>query len=336
MSLPVKVLVVDDSAFMRRVIIDILSADAGIQVVGYARNGKDALEKISRLKPQVVTLDIEMPVMDGLTTLKHLMQTSPVPVLMLSALTTSEAEVTIKALELGAVDFVLKPARLTDMKELTSVLPAKVRAAAAVPVAQLRQHDAETRLPLMSAERLRASVKEIVAIGTSTGGPAALTRVIGALPGDLPAGVVIVQHMPPGFTAPLARRLNELSRLEVREASAGDVVRPGLALLAPAGRQMLLQRRAGRVQVQLTDQAEISTPFKPAADVLFLSVAEIYGPRSLGVILTGMGNDGVRGLKAIKERGGQVLAQDKETSVIFGMPRAAIKAGVVDRVVPLP
>jgi len=174
-----------------------------------------------------------------------------------------------------------------------------------------------------------------VAIGASTGGPAALRQVLAALPGDLPAGIVIVQHMPPGFTGPLAQRLNELAALEVREAEEGDAVRPGLVLIAPAGQQMFLERQAGVVQVRLADNAGFATLFKPSADTLFLSVARACGPRSLAVILTGMGNDGLQGLRAIKDRGGLVIAQDEGTSVVYGMPRAAAEAGLADRVLPL-
>ncbi|MDN5346727.1 MAG: two-component system, chemotaxis family, protein-glutamate methylesterase/glutaminase [Clostridia bacterium] len=335
MNWPVKVFVVDDSAFMRRLITEILKTDPDLQVVGYARNGEEALEKIPRLRPQVVTLDVEMPGMDGLATLQALMAHHPVPVVMLSALTTAEAEATIKALELGAVDFVPKPARREDMNELARILPEKVKAAALVPVARLCQGQPCSGSIPASFISTRPGRVEIVGIGTSTGGPSALQRVLTGLPGNLPAGVVIVQHMPPGFTGPLARRLNELSALEVREAGEGDVVRPGLALIAPAGRQMLLERRAGRVEVRLADEGGVPTPFKPSVDVLFLSVAREYGAGSLGVILTGMGNDGVRGLKAIKGRGGQVLAQDEASSIVYGMPRAAVEAGVVDKIVPL-
>ncbi|KYH32700.1 protein-glutamate methylesterase/protein-glutamine glutaminase [Neomoorella mulderi] len=336
MNWPVKVLVVDDSAFSRRLLIDILKADPGIQVVGYARNGEEALEKVASLQPQVVTLDLEMPVMDGLATLKNLMASSPVAVIMLSAHTAAGAEVTIKALELGAVDFVLKPAKSGDIKELARILPEKIKAAARVPVGRLcRGKPCREIIPAPFISPRQGQI-EVVAIGTSTGGPAALQQVLTALPGDLPAGIVIVQHMPPGFTGPLARRLNELAALEIREAVAGDVVRPGLALIAPAGKQMLLERHAGSVQVQLAAEAEVPTLFKPSVDVLMLSVARVYGPRSLGVILTGMGNDGVRGLKAIKERGGQVLAQDEGTCIVYGMPRAAVEAGLADQVLPLP
>lgn len=336
MSWPVKVFVVDDSAFMRRLIIEILKSDPNLQVVGYASNGEEALEKISRLQPQVVTLDVEMPGMDGLATLAALMAHYPVPVVMLSALTTAEAEATIRALELGAVDFVPKPARREDMNELAKTLPAKVKAAVLVQVGRLCQAQPCREASPAPFIAVRPGRVEIVGIGTSTGGPSALQRILTGLPGNLPAGVVVVQHMPPGFTGPLARRLNELSALEVREAAAGDVVRPGLALIAPAGRQMLLERRGGKVQVRLADEGGVPTPFKPSADVLLLSMAGEYGARSLGVILTGMGNDGVRGLKAIKERGGQVLAQDEASSIVYGMPKAAVEAGVVDKVVPLP
>ncbi|BCV20772.1 protein-glutamate methylesterase/protein-glutamine glutaminase [Moorella sp. Hama-1] len=382
MSWPVRVLVVDDSAFSRRLVSNILASDPAIQVVGYARNGREALEKVAILQPQVITLDQEMPILDGLTTLEELMTTNPVAVIMLSAHTAAGAEVTIKALEQGAVDFVLKPVHPGDTRELARVLPAKVKTAARVPVGRLcrgkpcRENlpaafissrkgrlagldPRETRVDQVAAldqddggqtgfssgtglastsKSLASDIQfppAVVAIGTSTGGPAALRQVLAALPGDLPAGVVIAQHMPPGFTGPLARRLNELSPLEVREAKEGDVVRAGLALIAPAGRQMFLERRAGTVQVRLADDAGFATLFKPSADALFLSVARAYGPRSLAVILTGMGNDGLQGLRAIKDHGGLVIAQDEGTSVVYGMPRAAVEAGLADRVLPL-
>ncbi|MGI9862433.1 chemotaxis response regulator protein-glutamate methylesterase [Moorella naiadis] len=384
MNWPVRVLVVDDSAFSRRLVSDILASDPAIQVVGYARNGREALEKVAALQPQVITLDQEMPVLDGLATLEALMAHNPVAVIMFSAHTTAGAEVTLRALELGAVDFVLKPVKTADVQELARVLPEKVKTAARVPVGRLGRgkpcreiipaafisprpdrEDIRTRRGT-AADRAAAAAGEtdsrtglqsgatltdsssivpvsgagpapvIIAIGASTGGPAALRQVLASLPGDLPAGVVIVQHMPPGFTGPLARRLNELSPLEVREAQEGDVVRAGLVLIAPAGRQMLLERRAGAVKVHLADDAGFATLFKPAADALFLSVARAYGSRSLGVILTGMGNDGLRGLRAIKDGGGQVIAQDEATSVVYGMPRAAVEAGLADRVLPLP
>lgn len=383
MNWPVRVLVVDDSAFSRRLVIDILQADPAIQVVGYARNGREALEKMVSFKPRVITLDQEMPVMDGLATLTALMASNPVAVVMLSSHTAAGAAVTIKALELGAVDFIPKPAPGDNLADFARQLTEKVKAAALVPVTRLcrgkpcrgnspapfifpppdrekaREEAAGTAKagsrrpePVFPVEGAPAAMTgvaaggagrpagrrhgiEVVAIGTSTGGPAALRQILTALPGSLPAGIVIVQHMPAGFTGPLARRLDELAALEVREAAAGDVPRPGLALLAPSGRQMLLERRGGILQVNLAAEAGITTLFKPSVDALFLTVAKECGPRSLGVILTGMGNDGLRGLRAIKEQGGTVIAQDEATSVVYGMPRAAVEAGLADLVLPL-
>ncbi|WXJ86320.1 Protein-glutamate methylesterase/protein-glutamine glutaminase [Moorella humiferrea] len=335
-NLPVKVLVVDDSAFIRRVVGDILANDPEIQVVGTARNGKEALEKASLLAPDVITLDVEMPVMDGLETLEKLMAQKPVAVIMLSAHTEAGAVVTLRALELGAVDFVLKPQKPVEVKELAQILPEKVKAAARIPPRRLclgKPCREIVPAPLLSAGMGRF---DVVAVGTSTGGPAALQQVLTRLPADFPIGIVIVQHMPPGFTAALARRLNELSALEIREAQEGDVVAPGVVLIAPAGKQMVVERKGSVVRTHLTEDAGIPTIFKPSADVLFLSVATVYGKRSLGVILTGMGNDGLRGLRAIKEQGGMVLAQDEETSIVYGMPRAAVEAGLADRVLPLP
>ncbi|MDK2820341.1 MAG: two-component system, chemotaxis family, protein-glutamate methylesterase/glutaminase [Clostridia bacterium] len=321
---------------MRQVIIGILKNEPNIQVVGYARNGEEALRKIAGLRPHVVTLDVEMPIMDGLTTLKVLMKENPVPVVMLSALTTAHADVTIRALELGAVDFILKPAKREDITELADVLPNKIRAAARAPVRQFCGDKSSREIvPASFISTPKSGKVEIIAIGTSTGGPSALQRVLTGLPGNLPAGIVIVQHMPRGFTAPLAKRLNQLSQLEIREAEPDDVIKPGLALIAPAGKQMVLVRQAGKVQVRLQEEADINTLFKPSVDVLFLSVAKEYKARSLGVILTGMGNDGVRGLTAIKEEGGRVLAQDEASCIVYGMPKAAVEKGVVDKVIPL-
>lgn len=333
---PVRVLIVDDSAFIRRVVGDILAKDPEIQVIGTARNGKEALEKVSDLEPQVITLDVEMPIMDGLETLEKLMVQKPVAVIMLSAHTEAGTEITLRALELGAVDFVLKPQKAADVKELAQILPEKIKAAARIPPRRLclgKSCRENVPAPLLSGD---AGPFEVVAIGTSTGGPAALQQVLTRLPADLPAGIVVVQHMPPGFTAALARRLNDLAALEIKEAQENDIVSPGVALIAPAGKQMVVERKGNMVRTHLMEEGGIPTIFKPSADVLFISVAAVYGKRSLGVILTGMGNDGVRGLKAIKEQGGMVLAQDEETSIVYGMPRAAVEAGLADKVLPLP
>lgn len=328
---------------MRRLLTDVLEKDGRIRVTGFARNGAEALEKIPRLKPQVVTMDVEMPGLDGLQLLQALMREFPVPVIMVSSLTTSGAEATIRALEMGAVDFVAKPPNPAALGGLAEELPPKVLAVAGAAVARTRARQAppaEARpgreaAPPPARAFPRARPVAAVGIGTSTGGPSALYRLLGALPAGFPAGLVIVQHMPPGFTRPLAVRLNEHSALSVKEAAEGDVLRPGLALLAPAGSQMTLERRGGEVRVRLGTEAPFPTLFRPSVDVTLTSLAAACSAETLGVILTGMGNDGVRGLRAIKERQGHTLAEAESSCIVFGMPRAAIEAGVVDRVVPL-
>ncbi|HHX51303.1 MAG TPA: chemotaxis response regulator protein-glutamate methylesterase [Clostridia bacterium] len=335
--LPVKVLVVDDSAYMRRVITAMLENDQSIQVVGFARDGKDALEKIQRLKPDVITLDVEMPGMDGLETLQEIMGSNPLPVVMVSGLTAEGAQTTLKALELGAVDFVAKPEKRQDLMLLAEELPAKVKMAAGVPAAKIHPLGgvSPVRFPPLPVTRVSPRGFQVVIIGTSTGGPAALAEIFKNLPGDLEAAVLMVQHMPPGFTRTLAQRLNDIGNLPVKEAEEGDPVFPGRALLAPAGWQMELDRVAGEIRVHLSTRSSFPTPFKPSVDVLCLSAARLYGKSILAVILTGMGNDGVRGLQAIKKASGFVLAQDEASCIVYGMPKAAVEAGVVDKIIPL-
>ncbi|NLK00045.1 MAG: chemotaxis response regulator protein-glutamate methylesterase [Clostridia bacterium] len=333
MTSSINVFIVDDSAFMRQVITKILHQDKHLKVIGRARNGKEALERIPILKPDVVTLDIEMPVMDGLETLERLKKLYPVPVIMLSSLTQKGARVTMRALELGAVDFIPKPSEKKDFDSLANELPAKVKLAATVDVAAKISVPAKPRPA--RAKLLQAENIELVIIGTSTGGPSALQQVIPKLPKDLPAGVLIIQHMPKGFTKALAERLNQHSQLAVREAQNGDVLEPGTALVAPAGTQTLLRRWGSRAKVALKDETPIPTHFRPSVDVTMLSAAKIFGGSILGVIMTGMGNDGVRGLEKVKEHGGKALAEAEETCVVFGMPRAAIQAGLIDEVQPL-
>lgn len=339
MKLPVKVLVVDDSAFMRLVITRMLEDHQHITVVGSAKNGIEALDMIDELRPNVVTLDVEMPEMDGLQTLGVIMQKHPLPVVMLSALTTAGADATIKALELGAVDFVAKPKDRRDLGTLAKELPDKVILAAQVSPGKMRRGFAIPQRDPGMAYPHRVSDEDnhiqVVCIGTSTGGPAALHHILSSLPGNLPAGVIIVQHMPKGFTGPLAMRLNQVSPLLVEEAKENDLVLPGKALVAPAGMQLTLEEKAGGIVTRLGLEAPVKTLFKPSVDVTFLSVAKVYGSRSLAVILTGMGRDGVIGLKAIKEKKGLILAQDEDTCVVYGMPRAAVEAGLVDKIVSL-
>ncbi|HHY37161.1 MAG TPA: chemotaxis response regulator protein-glutamate methylesterase [Firmicutes bacterium] len=333
MQQPIRVLVVDDSALMRQIITDILKADPGIQVVGGARDGLDALEKISWLKPDVVTLDVEMPRLDGLATLERIMAAHPLPVVMLSALTTRGAEITIRALELGAIDFVAKPHTVQQdaLGALGRELAQKVKAAARVDLKRLQRPALES--PLVPA-RPPGFSPAIVVIGLSSGGPSALSYLLTQLPDPFPLGIVIAQHMPPGFTRYLAERLDSICRLRVREAREGDLIEPGLVLIAPAGSQLRVQRsfQEGRVSVQEAGPRDI---YKPSADILFASAAEAYGRQVLALILTGMGSDGAVGLAAVKERGGFVIAEAPETCLIYGMPRAAVEAGVVDEVLPL-
>lgn len=343
MGIQVKVLVVDDSAFMRQIIIKMLEADPVIKVVGYARDGQEALEKIQRLKPDVVTMDVEMPGLNGLETLEKIMCIQPTPVLMLSAVTTKGAQATMRALELGAVDFVAKPEKRLDIGLLANELPIKVKMAAGVAVSKVcRAGKVE---PIISQPPQfyrppdlipsRKNKIEVVAIGTSTGGPAALNTLFRTLPADLPVGVLVAQHMPPGFTTSLAQRLNDLGRMPVKEAQDGDLIEPGKAFLAPAGWQMEAIREADKVRVRIAKESPIETLFKPSVDVLFLSVAKAFGGNSLGVVMTGMGNDGTRGLKAMKDVQAYGLAEAESTCIVYGMPRSVVEAGLADKVVPL-
>ena len=337
MERPIRVLVVDDSAFMRRVLTDLLGQDPELQVVGTARDGLDALDKVEALTPDVVTLDVEMPRLDGLGALQELMKRRPMPVVMVSSLTQAGAEVTIRALAAGAVDFVAKPSGSIslDMAKVAAELVAKVKAARR---ARPRVAEAlETRLfparaPLDRAPAslcLRAS--RVVVIGCSTGGPGALHQVLPRLPADLPAGVLVVQHMPAGFTKSLADRLNAISALEVREARAGDRVETGVALVAPGGYHMLVDRD----QCIRLNQDPAVHGVRPAVDKTLESVVPVFGRHALAVIMTGMGYDGAKGVASVRRAGGRAIAEDESTCVVYGMPKVVVETGNADRVVPL-
>jgi len=334
-SQPIRVLVVDDSAFVRQALIRMLSSAPDIEVAGTATDGNDGIEKIRALRPDVVTLDIKMPRMGGLEALQHIMSTNPIPVLLLSSLTREGADVTLRGLELGAMDFVDKSSVQGSMNlmGLAEELQAKIRALASVPKRKLLIR-APSVEPLRALPRPGKARADVVVIGTSTGGPPALQAVIPRFPESLPSAILIVQHMPVGFTRSLAERLNSRSALQVREAEHGDSITAGHVLIAPAGRHMKVRRRESAVKVVLEDEPR-SALHRPSADVLMASVAQAYGSRCLGVILTGMGSDGVSGLRAIRQAGGLTLAESEESCVIYGMPKAAIEAGVVDRSVPL-
>lgn len=340
---PVRVMMVDDSALVRRVIGQMLAEDSEIEIIGTAANGQEALEKIPQLKPDVVVLDVEMPVLDGLNTLRRLMKSTPLPVVMLSSHTQPGSRATLEALSLGAVDFVPKPANAAEITAVVGELAAKIKAAAAVSAKKiyrpiLKPSPGEEAAGQVQRGKTTGGRRELVVIGCSTGGPAALQVIIPALPADLPAAVVIVQHMPAGFTAPLAEHLAKRSAIAVKHAEEGDPVIPGQVLVAPAGADLYFEtNQTGEIKVRLAPPSGRLAPgtFHPSVDGVMISAAQCCGPKVLGVLLTGMGRDGALGMKEIKKREGRTIAEAEESCVVFGMPKAAIELGVVDKVVPL-
>ncbi|EJM59875.1 chemotaxis response regulator containing a CheY-like receiver domain and a methylesterase domain [Pseudomonas sp. GM49] len=362
----VKVLVVDDSGFFRRRVSEILSADSNIQVVGTATNGKEAIDQALALKPDVITMDYEMPMMDGITAVRHIMQRCPTPVLMFSSLTHEGARVTLDALDAGAVDFLPKnfedisrnPEKVKQLlcEKILSIsrsnrrvshysAPAPVAAPAPTPAPSsvgsfgssapvrpapapipARAHAAAPSSPAPKRKNYK-----LVAIGTSTGGPVALQRVLTQLPANFPAPIVLVQHMPAAFTKAFAERLDKLCRISVKEAEDGDILRPGLALLAPGGKQMMIDGR-GAVKILPGDER---LNYKPCVDITFGSAAKSYGDKVLAVVLTGMGADGREGARLLKQGGSSIWAQDEASCVIYGMPMAIVKAELADAVYSL-
>lgn len=331
----IRLLVVDDSAFVRRAIIRMFEESPDIEVVDVAGNGKSAVELAKALRPDVITLDVQMPVLDGLSALEQIMEECPAPVIMFSCLTGKGGEKTLKALEIGAVDFIDKSSAggAMDIGALAKELTGKIKVAAGVDLEKLR---GAARRP-EPAQAARGGVKscstEVVVVGTSTGGPPALLQVLGALKPP-PCPILIVQHMPAGFTTSLAARLDRHSSLTVREASDGETVVAGKVYLAPAGWHMRLRRQDGVLQVWL-DPVPGGHLHCPSVDALFDSAAEVCGSRSLGVILTGMGKDGAAGARAIKRAGGRVVVETEETAIVYGMPKAVAAAVSVDAAVPL-
>jgi two-component system chemotaxis response regulator CheB len=320
------VLIVDDSAFMRKVIADMLSCDPELNVVGTAVDGVDALEKVSRLYPDVVTLDVTMPRMDGLTALRHIMEQHPIPIIMLSSATREGAETTLKALECGAVDYVLKPsgAISLDIHKVKDELVSKIKTAAK---ARLIRHDRATSL---SIQHFQVSQEKIILVGASTGGPPAIEDIFLNLPIDIPP-ILIVQHMPSGFTRSFAERLDRMCKFKVKEAQDEDPIVYGQALLAPGGFHMTIGQDR-RVHLNASPPVH---GVRPAVDPMMETAANVYGSKIIGVLLTGMGRDGALGMEAIKKNGGTTIAQDEATCTIFGMPRAAIERRAVDKVLPL-
>ena len=347
----ITVVVTDDSAFMRRAIQKMLEKEPDIRVVGTAASGEEGIAMTERLRPDVVTMDVEMPGIGGLEAARAIVERRGPPVIMVSALTRDGAETTLRALELGAVDFIPKPdSALIDIVNVQRELVEKVKHFGSRgaylramretlriqrgALADARPAEPPPQPPPRPPSTARRNGFACVAIGTSTGGPVALSQILPKLPAGFPIPIVVVQHMPPGFTRPLAERLDATSRIDVVEGADGMPLSKGVAVIAPAGKQLRLVRSLGTVRVALSDDVQRSLHV-PSVDAMAASVGETYGSGALGVILTGMGHDGVQGLRVLKERGGYVLGQDEASSVVYGMPRAAAVAGLVDRVVPL-
>ncbi|HEX9023333.1 MAG TPA: chemotaxis response regulator protein-glutamate methylesterase [Geobacteraceae bacterium] len=339
----IRVVVIDDSAYNRRAIIKMLEAMPNVEVVGYATDGEEGIRKILETKPDLATLDLEMPKMDGFTLLRIVMNSFPLPIIVISS--QSGDERVFKALELGAIDFIAKPTgRISDeLLKIREDLHAKVSAVFNLNMARVTRREAPPVVETPSHRRRvdaprppkpLAQKADIVAIGSSTGGPPALQSIFSAFTEKLPFAVVVSQHMPAGFTKAFADRLNRSTAFEVREAKDGDMVVPGRILIAPGGRNMVFRAEDDGIVAGIVDPSP-EDRYIPSVDAMFLSLAEICGPRVVGVILTGMGNDGSRGVKAIKGAGGQVLAEAEESSVVFGMPREAIATGLVDKVAHL-
>lgn len=341
----VKVLIVDDSAFMRNALANMLSSDPEIQIVGKARDGLEAIDLVEKLKPDILTMDVEMPRMDGISALKHIMEKNPVPVIMVSSLTTEGAKVTLDALDLGAADFI--PKNLSDLSvnivKIREILLDKIKQIARKgivkrrirPVTAPKAVEIPKSMPAMLTRTTGERRVNLVSIGTSTGGPKALQEIISKLPKDFPTPIVIAQHMPPNFTGPFAERLNQLSQITVKEAEEGEPLKNGVAYIAPGRGHMRVRRLRGIETVITISENKEEFIYRPSVDALMFSVAEFFPGRALGVILTGMGNDGVKGLSELKKTGGRIFAQNEDTCVVYGMPKAVVDAGIADKVLYL-
>lgn len=356
----VKVIIVDDSAFMRNALKKMLESDPDITVVSTARDGKEGIEKIKLYKPDVVTMDIEMPRMDGLTALKYLMENNPLPVLMISSLTQEGAQSTMEALSLGAVDFIPKEMSFSSLSimNIKSDLIDKIKHIAkkrifskkslhfnrlqknksplkTITKLETKKDKVEKSLEKsVSIPTIRKNKVEIIALGISTGGPKALQVMLPMLPANLPVGMLIVQHMPKAFTGPFAERLNGLCKVKIKEAEHGDIVTPGTVYIAPGGSHMKLDSTGLRKTIVISDEPS-NTIHKPSVDVMMLSVAEAVKGKILGVIMTGMGSDGAYGMVKIKQQNGITIAESEESCIVYGMPKAAVAKNVVDHIVPL-
>jgi two-component system chemotaxis response regulator CheB len=336
MSEPIRVLVVDDSALMRKLIPAILARDPSIEVVGTAMDGAFALKKIEELRPDVVTLDLEMPRMDGMETLRLIMRRAPLPVILFSTHSKEGAYSTLKALALGAVDFIAKPtdAAAGHLETIADQLIDKIKVAKRAVGRKLPPAVLADEPPLKKGTRAALAPNRIIAIGISTGGPNALQFVLSQIPADFPASILVVQHMPEGFTEMFARRLDECCALDVQEAKSGDLLVAGRVLICPGNRHMMVRRMPRGDMAVLSDGPPVNG-HRPSVDVLFHSVAQEFALTAVGVLMTGMGEDGAEGLGAIKAAGGMTIAQSEDTCVVSGMPRAAILKGHANKIVPL-
>lgn len=345
MAKPIKVLIVDDSAVVRQVLSKVLSSDPEIEVIGTAADPYLAAEKIRQQVPDVITLDVEMPRMDGLTFLQKIMSQHPIPVVICSTLTTKGAEATLKAIQYGAVEIINKPQLGTKnfLEESQVFICDAIKAAAQARIKPMspsvgqraisKKYTADAVLSRTRTSGVLKTTEQVIAVGASTGGTEALRLFLQALPLDAP-GVVVVQHMPEHFTAAFAKRLDGICRVSIKEAEDGDTVIPGRALIAPGNRHMLLKRSGARYYIELKD-GPLVCRHRPSVDVLFRSASRYAGQNAIGVIMTGMGDDGSRGMLEMKEAGATNFAQDEETCVVFGMPKEAIKLNAVDKVLPL-
>jgi len=335
-----RVLIVDDSAYVRKVVREILSRSPFIEVLGAARDGREALEMTEQLKPDVVTCDLIMPELDGVGFVREQMRRRPLPIIIMSV-ADENAEAVLSALDAGAVDFLQKPTALATEKilEVSNELIEKVKAAGGVSVDRIRSNRFSGEEPVDKPVHTDAVVGshavDIVVLGVSTGGPQALKSVIPLLPADFPVPVALVLHMPVGYTEMYAKRLDELSPLKVREATEGEVLRPGIVLVAQAGRHMTFRRRPDGTVVTHLDTRPLDTLHRPSVDVMFQSAAETFRDRVLGVVMTGMGSDGKQGAAWIKSQGGLVYTESEETCVVYGMPGSVVEAGLSDKSIPL-
>jgi two-component system chemotaxis response regulator CheB len=344
--MPVRVLVVDDSSFIRRRLTEIISNDKHLEVIGTAADGKEAIRQVEKLKPDVVTMDIEMPVMDGITAVRKIMQSHPLPILMFSSLSTEGAKATLDALDAGATDFL--PKRMDDISEdresAKRQLCARIRLIAARGLKKaILAPSAAAKAKTKTAKAAPVEHPEakphhgkyrLVVLGTSTGGPVALQQVLTGLPGSFPLPILLVQHMPANFTPAFAERLNKLCAINVKEAVDGDRLEKGWAYLAPGGQQMLLEEQRGHSIIRIVDSQPEQT-YRPSVDITFGSAARLFGADVLAVVMTGMGADGREGARLLKRKGSSVWTQDRETSIIYGMPAAVAEAGLADKVLAL-